>query len=433
MLKLKKLEIIVERGGDLIMTNYKTRITTAIATGSVLLQALAGITHASTIEISGNGAGSNNGVAVNQVSTTQVSQTNTANVSNNVNSSANTGGNDANFNTGGNVTVNTGAANVSANVSNNLNSNAASVNCCANNGGTNVEVSGNGAFSDNQVGVNQTHTTAVSQGNAANVNNNVNGKANTGYNDAGFNTGGDVTVSTGKASVHSDVSTQANTNWAHVGSDMPMVGTGNDVSLKIVGNGAGSENTIGATLANTTALTQSNEANVNNNVDAKANSGKNDANFNTGGDVVIHTGNAEITTDVDNAVNFNAADVDCGCAYDLTAKIAGNGAAAGYQSSDANTIAANLISAQSLGQGNGSNLNNNLNDEAKTGKNEASKNTGEANTDPSVVTGNASSHTSVDNTGNTNIIGSLPVLPNLPNFDFDFNWAGFWGFWGMSL
>lgn len=415
------------------MTNYKTRISTAIATGAVLLNALAGVAHASEIVISGNGAGSDNTVGVTQVNTTSVNQTNNANVSNVVTSNANTGNNGANFNTGGNVTVNTGAANVSANVSNNLNSNAATVDCCANNGGTSVNVSGNGALSNNTVGLTQQNTTAVQQANVANVGNVVAGNANTGGNQAGFNTGGDVVVSTGKASVHTDVSTNANTNWAHVGPSLPsVVGTGNDVSLMIVGNGAGSDNTIGATLVNTTALGQQNQANIQNLVSNNANTGLNGANFNTGGDVIIHTGNAETTTDIDNAVNFNAADVDCGCAFDLTAKIAGNGANPGFQAADNNVIAATLVSTQALGQGNGSNLGNVVAGNENTGVNEAGLNVGSVDTDPAIVTGDASSHTSVDNSGNTNIIGNLPVL-TLPNVDFDFSWAGFWGFWGMSI
>lgn len=416
--------------------NFKSRLTTAIATGAVLLNAIAPAAYAGTeIVISGNGAGSDNSANVTQNSTTNVSQSNTAFVSNNVSSNATTGNNNANFNTGGNVTIGTGNANTTVNVSNDLNKNFADVKCCPA-GNTTVNVSGNGSFSNNTVNLTQNSTTNLTQGNAANVINNVSANARTGGNGAGFNTGGDVVIVTGDANVNATVKTAANTNVAKIG---PAAGSGSGtgVSLSIVDNGAGSDNLIAARLSKATSLGQNNVAFVNNTVEANATTGNNDANFNTGdGDVIISTGDAKVRAGIDNDVNFNFASVDCGCVYDLKAKIAGNGAVGpGFQSDNGNTIRANLNSVQGIGQGNSALLTNDLDGlNGRTGGNEAGLNTsGSADSDPAIVTGDANVNSHVSNSGNENVIGAVPTFPNLPNLDFTMNWSAFWAFFGINL
>jgi hypothetical protein len=417
------------------MTNFKKQLVSATAAGAMLLNVAMPAFAGTEIVISGNGAGSDNWTTVNQVSTTTVTQQNQANVTNNVNADAKTGGNDANFNTGGQVNVDTGDAKTDVSVSNVLNSNSASVDCCAS-GDTEVEISGNGAKSDNGVVLLQTTNTGVAQSNNAYVNNNVDADAKTGGNNAGYNTGGDVTVKTGNAESKVDVSTTANVNSAVVGGGL---GHSNpSASFIISGNGAYSDNYITAALVNTTEVLQGNEANITNNVDADAKTGGNDANFNTGGDVSIMTGNAKTDVDVDNAVNFNFADVECGCTWDVLAKIAGNGAEGQnhhwwWDSAD-NIIDLTLVSAQAVGQGNGATLNNNVDEDAKTGYNEASKNTGEVDGDPSVVTGNATSESDVENSGNVNVVGDMDIdLPEMPEVDFSFSFAALLAFFGMSI
>jgi len=418
----------------------KTKLTTAIATGAVLLNALAPMALASTtIEISGNGAGSDNWTTVDQTTTQAVSQNNVANVTNNVDADAKTGGNDANFNTGGTVVIDTGDAKSKVNIENDLNKNLAEVNCCQS-GNTNVEVSKNGAYSDNGVTLDQTTTTSVAQNNAANVTNNVDADAKTGYNDATKNTGGDVIVSTGNAESDVNVSTTGNVNAAQVGSN--GTGASNPSAQFIIsGNGAGSDNYITAALTKVNAVSQQNSANVTNHVDADAKTGANDADFNTGGDVIIATGKAKVNADVNNAVNFNSADIDCGCTWDVKAKIAGNGADEDHSIidwlfPDENIIKLGLNSTQSIGQGNGSNLNNQLDDlDAKTGKNDVESNTGSVeNGDPAILTGDATIDSSVSNSGNVNVVGDfLPIeLPEVPNFEFSFNFAALWAFFNLG-
>ena len=98
--------------------------------------------------------------------TTTINQTNDATVSNDVTSSAKTGGNDANFNTGGGVTVTTGNAKVTSDVSTSVNSNAADVACCGT-GGADVLIQGNGANSQNMVTPTLTNKVNVEQTNKA--------------------------------------------------------------------------------------------------------------------------------------------------------------------------------------------------------------------------------------------------------------------------
>ena len=421
------------------MNDTKRKLATAIATGALLLNAFAPLAFASTtIQISGNGVGSNNYANVTQTSTTVVNQTNNANVTNNVNANADTGDNKANFNTGGNVTVNTGNANITANVSNTLNSNQAEVKCCAT-GNTDVLIEGNGAFSNNTVNLTQNSTTTVKQSNNASVTNNVDAYADTGDNSAKWNTGGDVTVNTGNATVNTSVSTQANSNWAKVS---PIVGSGSstEVALRILGNGAGSNNFIGAKLAKTTSVNQSNSAYVNNDVYADADTGDNKAKFNTGGDVVIDTGNAKVNANVDNMVNFNSADVDCGCAFGLLAKIDGNGVGGPGDDpkDDPNVITALLVSTQVVDQGNGTSLYNDVDGNADRGDNKAKWNTGgvDGSSDPSVITGDATDNVGVSNSGNVNALNSgvhpFP-MPEMPQVGVTINWAALLAFFGMFV
>jgi len=418
------------------MNDTKRKLATAIATGALLLNAFTPLAFASTtIQISGNGSGSNNWANVTQVSTTTVNQTNNADVKNDVKANADTGDNSASFNTGGNTTVDTGNANITANVSNTLNSNQAEVKCCQA-GNTDVLIGGNGAFSNNTVNLTSVGTTSVNQDNNAKVDNKVKANADTGDNNAKWNTGGDVTVRTGNATVNSSVSTTANSNWAKVS---PALGSGSstEVALKILGNGAGSNNFIGATLVKTTSVEQENEAKVKNDVKANADTGDNSANFNTGGDVVIDTGNAKVMVDVDNMVNFNSADVDCGCAFGLLAKIDGNGAGNGEMQGDPNVITATLTSVQTVEQDNGSRLDNKVDGNADTGDNKTKWNTGGVDGgDPSVITGDATDNVGVSNSGNVNALNSSITpfpWPEMPQVNVTINWAALLAFFGMFV
>lgn len=417
------------------MTNYTKKLVSIAAAGTMLLSMVAPAFADNTITISGNGAGSNNAVVSTQTNTTTVSQSNTATVNNNITTNANTGGNDANYNTGGNVTVNTGDAKTTTNVTNTLNSNAATVAGCNCGSDTDVTVSGNGAKSDNLVTLTNVNTNGVSQANVADVNNNIKSDAKTGGNDANLNTGGDVTIMTGDATAKANVSTIANSNSAMIGGGAGA--NGSSATFKIVGNGVGSDNWISAALVNSSSVEQANVADVDNNVDSDAKTGGNDAKFNTGGDVSIDTGDATAKATVDNMVNFNSANVDCGCTFDVLAKIADNGASY-YENETENGIALTLVNGNEIGQANVADLSNDVNSDAKTGYNDANLNTGsvEAGNDPAVMTGDATDTTTVDNSGNVNTVGGTPFVLPLPGgttVGLSFNIQALLAFFGMTI
>lgn len=384
---------------------FKTRLTTAIATGAVLLNALAPIALAQDATVTGNGALSNNTVNVNNNSTTVVSQTNYATVNNTVNSNSNTGNNSAGLNTGGNVAINTGSATTAVTVENAVNKNVASLDCdCVAGGNTNVTVAGNGALSNNTVNANNNSTTVLGQGNVANVNNTVNANSNSGGNSSGLNTGGNVAINTGSASTGVAVSTAANANFATLGGGS-ATSANNGSSAVIAGNGAYSTNTVNLNQNSTLVLSQSNNANVSNAVNANSNTGNNSAGLNTGGDVMIHTGDAWTGVHVDNLVNFNSANVDCDCilgGFGLL-KLEGNGALS------VNKLNANDNSTAVFGQGSVAALNNAVNGNSNAGTNDIGLSTGPHAGDPSVHTGNSTSSTAVSNTANANVLNNVSV------------------------
>ena len=160
-------------------------------------------------------------------------------------------------------------------------------------------------------------------------------------------------------------------------------------------------------------------------MEAEAETGENDANQNTGGDVLIGTGDAKTWVEVDNMVNFNSAEVDCGCLLDLFAKIGENGA------DTENEIEAELESEKNVYQGWGEYGNfafllNDVDGDSETGENDVDQNTGDPEGDPGILTGDALDHVAVSNSGNVNIYGDgagfeWPELPEWPEFDFSFS------------
>jgi len=389
-----------------------------------------------TITISENGVGSDNDAEVELSNDTTVVQNNAANVENKITSKSSTGDNSASYNTGGAVLISSGDAKSDVKVENLLNSNEAFVDCC-DQGDLDIEISKNGVDSDNkvEVGDDRHHREesgiAIYQTNYADVENDVESEAETGDNDAKYNTAGDVAVITGNATSLVDVSTTANANWAKVGGD----GSGADVSAMILENGVDSDNDIDLEFDHDILLTQYNNARLENDVKAEAETGDNDAKYNTGADVLIGTGDATVDVAVDNMVNFNWADADCGCIEDLTLKVAKNGV-----DSD-NKIDLELDNDLEAYQDNAwcvfepqmelglleifhrghRDCETEVEAEAETGDNRADDNTGdEHGGDPAVITGNATSEVDASNSGNVNIFGE--DAPELP-WDFDFHFS----------
>jgi len=386
------------------------RIATAVATGALLLNSFAAPAFAATnITLSGNGTDSNNTANINLTKTATVVQNNTANVTNKVDVEAETGDNEANDNTGGDVKIETGDSDVAVAVKNMLNSNSAIIDCCAK-GDTSVKIADNGSDTDNDVNLDQKSSNGVFQDNDADVENKVYVDGKTGDNEAEDNTNGDVSIDTGDSDVSVGVLNFVNSNFAKIGGGD---NEGSALSLWILGNGSDSENDIDADIKNENVVTQNNNADLYNKVDVEAETGDNEAEDNTGGEVSIETGDANVESLVANVGNFNWAELSCDCLFDdLTAKIADNG------SDTDNNIDLDLKSGKDNGvfQDNGADLDNQLDElEAQTGDNEAEDNTGGSEGhDPAIETGDAGVSSEVVNEFNSNQAGI--------GGDLEFNW-----------
>ena len=400
------------------MNKLIVRAGAAVSTVALIASSFVGPVLATEVVISENGSNSDNTVNVAIDNSTTVDQDNYANITNDVNVSANTGKNDANDNTGGDVSITTGDATAGVGVSNTANSNTADVTgCCP--GDLDVTITGNGTYSDNDANVALKTSTTVDQDNTAYVKNNVDVDLNTGKNDANDNTGGDVSINTGNASADSIwVSNAVNSNVASVGSG---ANGGGSLAVVISGNGSNSDNTANVAVESVKTINQTNYAKISNDVDVDADTGKNDANDNTGGEVSIDTGDAKADVWVSNLANFNAADVDaCGCILDLLVKIKDNGT---YSDNDANVAlkSSTLVDQDNTyeckkGHGRWSwhKSCNNVDVDLDTGKNDANDNTqGDDDPDPAINTGEASADVLVETTANSNEVGAA-------DFDFDF-------------
>ena len=305
----------------------------------------------------GNGSDSTNTADLNQTTTNTTNQDNTAGVGNNMTLSSDSGDNSGSFNTSGDTTINTGDANVAANsltfANNNLAGNVTFgvINIYGNLEGdiilpdsqvapantVGAYNTGNGSNSTNTSTLDSNTIDNTFQNNDVSINNNLILDANTGENDARFNTGGNSTITTGASSVDANVINIANSNvdsgqtwWLvfinqagnwfgqilgapdgqnYAGSAGTTFSIGTEGELSALfgnaNNGSGSENNTNATINTTNNTTQNNTATINNTLNLSANTGRNDANFNTGGNSTINTGNANIIANLVNFVNNN--------------------------------------------------------------------------------------------------------------------------------
>lgn len=380
--------------GKEVKQNMKYRFTkqilSVVASGAVLLgTAMTPVFADTNLSAVGNGADSQNVISSTSTNTTTVSQNNTANVSNTVNSSSNTGDNTASKNTGGDTAVLTGDASTRTSIDNMLNSNSATTACC-NAGDTNVSLRGNGADSVSSVQADLNNAKTIVQGNTANVANNVSSDANSGYNRANENTGGNTTVMTGNAGTRTGVTTNANSNVANLGGGSS---SGGSTNVELLGNGADSVNGASLRLDNSSRIGQTNTANVSNNVNSSADTGYNRANENTGGSVRVDTGSASTLTGVETKANFNWADINCCGTFDVSALVARNGA----DSRNTMYLAGNTT--KDAVQTNTANVGNYVDSSADTGYNSANENTGNT---VRLFTGDANTATGVDNMLNFN-------------------------------
>ncbi len=269
------------------------------------LPLISGQVLATDIVIEDNGSNSENEVVVNNTQATEVTQTNTANITNNITTNSNTGGNITSDNTGGETTVSTGDITTEVNATNIGNVSAVSSDCCTTSSDSNLTIQGNGTGSQNLIAANITGNSTYQVYQTAFVQNNIQNYANTGNNTAVDNSDS-VKIETGDISVKSSLSNQ-NINLATIKGGISFL----SLNALISGNGANSDNKITSNLASNFDIFIDNFAVIKNSIDENANTGGNLVEGNSS-DVEIETGDIHIDDVIDNGpINSTLVSADC--------------------------------------------------------------------------------------------------------------------------
>ena len=160
----------------------------------------------------------------------------------------------------------------------------------------NLEISGNGNGSDNTIIVEEPTVTVVEQENHSLILTGAFSSASTGGNTANGNTGGDVTVESGDAKATTKVTVTGSSNEATLPDPCGCEATPPDVLIS--GNGNNSINLVKVKKPTVTVVGQGNAQFIGTLAGAKAKTGWNTANGNTGGSTTLTSGNATARTRV---------------------------------------------------------------------------------------------------------------------------------------
>src|SRR3989344_2972822 len=187
-----------------------------------------------SVKNSGNGTNSNNSTGVDIDSDSAVTVNNDANVNNDLDIGADSGNNAASYNVGDSE-IETGDANVSGVVITSVNETGLGIveyniiddqmgdvilvvpdglfgcGACGADGDVDVQNTGNGTESTNSASVDVASDSNTDITNDANIVNNLDLVANSGYNDTSYNTGGDSSITTGDANVSANLLNFVNT------------------------------------------------------------------------------------------------------------------------------------------------------------------------------------------------------------------------------
>lgn len=236
---------------------------------------------------------------------------------------------------------------------------------------------------------------------------------------------GGTTINTGDATNTAGLVTSGNGNTSVAPSISSGVNnTGPSVGVLNTDNGSNSTNSGAVSSASTSTTDQNNSAQVSNNLSQTTITGQNSASDNTGGDVVITSGDALTTGTVINSLNTNLSgvsvaefNVDENQRGDLVLDFAagcisgcGTGdvkvANTGNGTDSTNTASADVNNTNNTSQFNEADIANNMTLVADTGNNIASDNT---NGDSSINTGDANVVANVLTFANNNIAGGNVV------------------------
>ncbi|MBI2009731.1 MAG: hypothetical protein HYS86_00995 [Candidatus Chisholmbacteria bacterium] len=174
---------------------------------------------------------------------------------------------------------------------------------------------------------------------------------------------------------------------------LPVLAT----TVEISGNGAESQSVATVTQSQQSSISQSNEGDVNNNVNIDANTGNNTASDNTG-DTSITTGDIHTNTAITNDLNQSQASAECCPQGATTLIIKDNGA------NSQNTITATTHTSAEGIINQTATINNTVQGNANTGYNTANDNHGTV----SITTGNIFIHEKIANKHVNQAIMTLP-------------------------
>ena len=158
-------------------------------------------------------------------------------------------------------------------------------------------------------------------------------------------------------------------------------------TITVAHNGAGSDNDVSLSNKNSLKVYQSNVTVVGTHIYQYANTGHNEANGNTGGDVSINTGDASNKAHVEVAGGNNSVILpeQCGCRHDTEIKVKDNGA------NSENDVKVKNHHSTTVEQSSSTSVHTKIKQKSNTGYNDANWNTnGDSSGDPSIDTGKAS-------------------------------------------
>lgn len=170
----------------------------------------------------------------------------------------------------------------------------------------------------------------------------------------------------------------------------------NDVTVSE--NGASSVNKVKIKTVKKSKVKQNNSSAVTNSVGVTQNTGGNNANKNTGGDVAINSGNATSNVTINNTTGGNNLVMeDCGCPdSDNNIDISGNG------SDSVNKVKISSYSKHVVKQSNSAVIVNGVSIGQNTGDNKANSNTGGS---VEINSGDADATVEINNTTGDNVLG----------------------------
>ncbi len=183
-----------------------------------------------------------------------------------------------------------------------------------------------------------------------------------------------------------------------------------ELNLEIVDNGASSQNSVNITQSSTNSVSETNNSQINNQIDVSSNPGQNTASSNSSPSVTqIHTGDIKANLDVNNHLNTNSSSVSECCDLGTQINVSNNG------ENSSNTINIDNSSINDNKINNYAQVNNQIEINASTGKNTADDNNGTTHIKSGDISINASLVNSINKSNFSLISSNDPTKTNIKN------------------